>query len=197
MSDETHGSAPIPVHPLLAGRRSPWAFSPEPVTEAELAALLEAARWAPSCFNEQPWRFVVARRGEAGFVAMLSCLGEKNQRWAKDAAVLALTLAKRTFTRSGKPNRHALHDVGLAVAHMVLEGEALGIAAHQMAGFSAERAREVFGVPEDFDLVTVVALGRPGDPSTLPEDLAARQQAPRARRPLDELVFESSFGRPR
>ena len=191
---EKPADTPHDLHPLLRGRWSPRAFSTEPITREELASLLEAARWAPSCFNEQPWRFIVALREEAHFAALLSCLAEKNQAWAKDSAALVLSVAKTTFSHNDKPNRHAAHDVGLATMQLVLQGEALGIRAHQMAGFSAERAREVFAIPEGFEPLTAIALGNPGSPDTLPADLAERERTPRTRKDAPELFFGGSFG---
>jgi nitroreductase len=185
------------VHDLIRDRWSPRAFSSKPVGDRELRSMLESARWAPSCFNEQPWRFLVARQeDEAEFGRLLSCLTEKNQRWAKNAPLLMLSVASKQFERSGKPNRHALHDVGLAAAQLTLQATALGLRVHQMAGFSQERARELYAIPEDFEPVAAIAIGYPGDPKDLSEDLRERELSGRSRHPQDEFVFAGTWGKP-
>lgn len=185
------------VHELIRKRWSPRAFSSKTVSDGELRSLFEAARWASSCFNEQPWRFIVSRReNQAEFDRLLSCLSESNQRWAKGAAVLMLSVASQAFAKNGKPNRHALHDVGLAAAQLTLQATALGLAVHQMAGFSMERARELFAIPEDFEPVAAIALGYPGRPDELPEDLRARELGERSRKPQSEFVFAGTWGVP-
>lgn len=185
------------VHELIRTRWSPRAFSGEPVSDAALRSVLEASRWAPSCFNEQPWRFIVARREDhAEFDRLLSCLSESNQRWAKNAAVLMISVAAKTFARNGKPNRHALHDVGLAAAQLTLQATALGLAVHQMAGFSTERARELFAIPELFEPVAAIALGYSGSPDALPDDLRERELAGRSRKPQRDFVFSGNWEAP-
>jgi nitroreductase len=185
------------VHPLIRDRWSPRAFSGKPIEDAKLRSLLEAARWAASCFNEQPWRFIVAKREDgAAFEKLLSCLGEKNQTWAKHAGVLMISVARNTFTRNDKPNRHARHDVGLAVSQLTLQATALGLGVHQMAGFSSDRARELYAIPEGYDPVAAIAIGEVADPSTLPDDLEKRERAERSRRPQSELVFAGTWGEP-
>jgi len=194
---EKAAQADYEVHDLIRKRWSPRAFSQKPVGEAALRSLLEAARWAASCFNEQPWRFLVARReNPEEFARMLSCLVEGNQKWAGNAPVLMLTAASRVFARNGKPNRHAFHDVGLATAQMALQAAALGLWIHPMAGFLPDHARELYLIPEDFDPVTAIALGYPGNPADLPEDLQKMELAPRTRRPQGSFVFASSWGKP-
>lgn len=183
------------LHPLVAERWSPRAFSDAPVSETQLRMLLEAARWAPSCFNEQPWRFVVARREQAeAFERMLSCLNEKNQLWAARGAVLVITAAAKNFSQSGAPNRHAWHDVGLAVAQLSLQATALGLRLHQMAGFTADRAKALYAIPDDFEAVTALVIGHPGDAGDLPEPLRQRELAARERKPLSELAFAGTWG---
>lgn len=178
-------------------RWSPRAFAPRPVPRDDLRTLLEAARWAPSSFNEQPWRFLVAEKDDPdGFARALSCLREKNRAWAESAPVLLLTLAKRSFSNTGGANRHAWHDVGLAMGQLSVQATALGLYLHQMAGILPERVREAYAVPEDFDPVTGVAVGYLGDPETLPEDLRAKERRERRRRPLEELAFAGRFGEP-
>lgn len=184
-----------PLHPLIRERWSPRAFSGLPIEDSALLLLLEAARWAPSCFNEQPWRFVVAKRqDEEAFQKLLSCLHESNQRWAGQAGVLLLATTRTSFSRNDQPNRHASHDLGLAVAQLSLQATALGLRVHQMAGFSGERARELYGIPDAYEPVTAIAVGHPGRPEDLPEDLRARETQRRERRPLAELAFAGVWG---
>lgn len=199
MIDPKDRTAPVdrPVHPLFRARWSTLAYADEPVEEETLASLLEAARWAASSFNEQPWSFLVARREDAdAFERMLSTLAEGNRRWAKDAPVLMVSLAKTEFDRNGRPNDHAWHDVGQAAAHLALEAAARGLSVHQMAGFDAGRVRELYDVPEGVEPVAALAVGHPGDPGDLPEDLRDRELSPRTRRPLAETVFGGRWGEP-
>jgi len=190
---ETH----YPIHDLLAWRWSPRACADRAVEPATLGALFEAARWAASAFNEQPWRFIVARREEgACYRQLLECLVEFNQGWARHAPVLILGLAKRTYTQTGEINRHGWHDLGLATAQLVVQATALGLYAHAMAGILPDRAREQYAIPDDFDVVTGLALGYLGDAATLPDDLREREGAPRQRRPLTELVFSGGWNAP-
>lgn len=186
------------IHELLRNRWSARAFSTREVSRETLLSLLEAARWAPSSSNEQPWRFIVAVRGDGdAFERLLSTLVDANQVWAKNVPVLVLTIAERAFARNGKPNRHAFHDVGQAVAHLSVEATSLGLAVHQMGGFNVDKAREAFAIPETAEPVAVAAIGYPGDPSTLPTDeLRNREVAPRVRRPLSQTVFDGRYGVP-
>lgn len=195
-----HKPAPAdhPIHEILRERWSPRAFDRRrPVPREVLLSLLEAARWAPSANNEQPWSFVVGTREDpATFQRILACLNPRNQRWAAHAPVLLLTVTHRVAEASGRPNRHAYHDLGLAVAQLTLQAVAQGLAVHQMAGFNPEVAREAFGIPDGWDPVTVVAVGYPGSPEELPEDLRERELAPRRRKPLAAFVFTGRWGQP-
>lgn len=183
-----------PIHELLATRWSPRAFAERAVERETLESLFEAARWAPSSFNEQPWRFVVASKSDAAaFERILGVLWPLNQAWAKHAPVLAISAAKTTFSRGDNANAHAWHDVGQAAANLTLEATARGLVVHQMMGFDAAAAREVLGIPEGFEAVTAIALGYPGDPQSLPEDLRQRETAPRSRRPLAEILFAGAW----
>lgn len=187
-----------PIHDLLRRRWSPRVFSDHAVEPEKLRSLLEAARWAPSSYNEQPWSFFVAtKENPVEYERLLSCLVEGNQRWAKRAGVLMLSVAKLHFERPpgrGTPNRHAFHDVGLAVENLVVQATALGLVVHQMAGFHLEKARELFRIPEGYEPVAAIALGYAGDPATLPEPLRERELAPRTRKPLEEFVFTGQWG---
>lgn len=184
-----------PIHALLERRWSPRAFREQSVETDKLATLFEAARWAASCFNEQPWSFIVATREQAAdFAHMLSCLVDGNQAWAKQAPVLILTLARSTFRRNDKPNAHAWHDVGLAVGNLVVQATAFGLSVHQMAGILPDRIRAVYGVPDGYEPVTGLALGYRGDPSSLSEELRELELAQRTRNSLHEFVFSGQWG---
>jgi len=189
--------AAAPIHDLLAGRRSPRAFAPRPVNSAQMTSLFEAARWAPSSANEQPWYFIVATPGDAPvYTALYESLAEGNRRWAAAAPLLVLCLARTTYVRTGKPNRHAWYDLGQAVASLALQATAMGLAVHQMGGFDGGEAARGCGVPEGFDPVVILAIGYAGAAGTLPEDLAQRERAPRSRKPLGSFVFSGAWGLP-
>lgn len=186
----------FPVHGLIAERWSPRAFADTPLDREQVGSLLEAARWAPSCYNDQPWSFLLAMRSDgAAFDRLADCLVPGNA-WARSAPLLLLAVARTDFARDGRPNRHAQHDVGLALGNLVLQAQALGLAAHQMAGFDVEKARTTLGVPEGHEPLTMVAVGRSGDPASLPEKLRERELAPRTRKALDSFVFGSEWGEP-
>jgi nitroreductase len=190
-----HPELAYPVHSLIEERWSPRAFSDKPLRPEDLRSLFEAARWAASSMNAQPWRFVAAPRTEpALFEGLLGCLVEKNQSWAKAAQALVLTVAVSKFEHNQQPNRHAFYDLGQAAAQLVLQATALGISVHQMGGFSVDKARALYGIPADFEPVSVLALGYLGDPAQLPPDLAAREGVPRVRRPQTETVFAGHWG---
>jgi nitroreductase len=184
-----------PVHELIRMRWSPRAFAARSVEPEKLRSLLEAARWAASCFNAQPWSFIVATKDQAEeHERLLGCLVESNARWAQHAPVLMLSVAQLNFEFNGKPNRHALHDVGLAVATLTLQATAQGLALHQMAGFDLAKARAQFKIPNGYEPVAAIALGYPNEPESMPEDLRENELAPRTRRPLESFVFAGSFG---
>ncbi len=183
-----------PIHPLIQNRWSPRAFAERPVEPEKLLSLFEAARWAPSGGNGQPWHFIVGVRGQsATHGKLVEAIKEGNLPWAAQAPVLVLTVAKTT-TSSGRPHTHAFHDVGLAVANLTFQATALDLYVHQMGGFQPEKARELFAIPEGFDPVTMLAIGYLGEPGILDERNREREVTPRARRPLAEFVFEESWG---
>ncbi|HXZ19729.1 MAG TPA: nitroreductase family protein [Candidatus Acidoferrales bacterium] len=187
--------AQFPIDPLLANRWSPRAFADRPVEPAKLRQLFEAARWAASCYNDQPWNYIVATREDpAGFGKMLACLMEGNQAWAKSAPVLAISVARTKFKHDGSVNRHAQHDVGAASACLALEAESLDLAVHQMGGFDANRARHTYHIPADHDPMAAIAIGYPGDPAALPDKLRERELAPRSRRPISDFVYSGDWG---
>ena len=185
-----------PIEEIIRRRWSPRAFSDRPVEREKLASLFEAARWAPSSFNEQPWSFIVTTKEKPDeYAQMLSCLVEKNQQWAQLAPVLMVSVAKLNFEKNGKPNRHAFHDVGLAMGTMLVQATALGLFVHQMAGFSVDKVKEAFGVPEGFEPVAAVAIGYAADPDVLPEAFREQEVGPRRRKPVSEFVFEGAWGK--
>jgi nitroreductase len=184
-----------PIHELLAQRWSPYAFSDRPVADADVRSLLEAARWAASSYNEQPWSYILATKADPeAFARLLSCLVEGNQIWAKAAPVLALGCARLTFVLNDKPNAAALHDLGLASASLTLEATARGLVVHQMIGIVPERARQLYHIPDNVQPLTGLAIGYAADPSVLPEKLRARDLAPRQRKKLAEFVFGNDWG---
>ena len=194
-----HNPAPTdhPIHPLLRDRWSPRAFAGKPMPKDQLARLLEAARWAPSSYNEQPWAFLVATKDDpAEFQKLLGCLIEFNQGWAKAASVLIITVAHRTFEKNGKDNPHAGHDVGLAMANLTVQATSEGLVVHQMAGILPDEARKVYGIPAGWDALTGVAIGYPGDPASLPDMLREKETAPRSRKPSASFVFSVGWGKP-
>jgi nitroreductase len=195
MPTQKLAAAQYPLHELIVRRWSPRAFADRSVEPATLARLFEAARWAPSSYNGQPWRFIVAtRENQAEFQRMLGCLVEGNQNWAKKAPVLILSVAKLNFDHDGTLNRHAFHDVGQAAAYFTFQATALGLYVHQMAGIYPDRARETYGIPEGFEAVAGIALGYLGDPETLPEPMRGRELAPSQRQPLEAMVFGGRWG---
>jgi nitroreductase len=185
-----------PLHALLQKRWSPHAFSERMVEPEKLYSLFEAARWASSSFNEQPWNFIVAtKETKADYDRLLGVALERNRQWANTAPVLLLTVAKLT-THDGKPNRLALHDIGLAAENLVLQATALDLFVHQMAGFNTERARDEFAIPLGYEPVTMIAVGYLGDPESLPEQFREEERRPRSRKPLEEFVFSGLWGQP-
>jgi nitroreductase len=196
-SSSVRGNAILeyPVHELIAKRYSGRAFCSKPVDATTIGSLMEAGRWAASCSNEQPWSFVVTgQEKRSDYDRLLGCLVEFNIEWARHAPVLILSIARLNFASSGKPNRHAFHDVGQATANLELQATALGLLAHPMAGFDIQKTRAEFLIPEGHDPVAVIAVGYPGDPATLSEKLRKRELAPRERKPQHDFVFRGSWG---
>jgi nitroreductase len=192
---EARSEAGAAIEPELEKRWSPYAYSDRLVSAADLAAILEAARWAPSSYNEQPWRYILATRSEPeAFEKALSCLLEANQVWAKHAAVLMLAVTVTTFSRNGKPNKAAQHDLGLAAGNICVEATARGLHVHQMIGIVPEKVRELYAVPENAEPLTAIAIGYIGENAGLPDALHERDRAVRTRRPLSETVFGSAWG---
>lgn len=184
-----------PIHELVARRWSPYALAERPVSEDDLRSLFEAARWAASSYNEQPWSYIVATKANTvEFERLLSCLVEGNQPWAKAAPVLALGCTSLQFARNNKPNAAAVHDLGLASATLTMEATARGLFVHQMIGILPDKARELYRIPEGVQPLTGLAIGYAADPSILPDAYRQRDLAPRQRKPLAEFVFAGQWG---
>ena len=181
----------------ISSRRSIRAFDPKAVPDNLLRSLFEAARWAPSSANEQPWRFMVAKKeNKAEFELMLSCINDRNRVWASSAAVLLICMTRLYMTEKNFPNKHAYYDLGLAVGNLSVQATSMNLFMRQMGGFHPEKAVSVYSIPNDFDPVSMIALGFNGDAETLPEALREREKYPRVRKPLRDLVFEKTFGGP-
>jgi len=195
MSDPKIARPDQPISDVIARRWSPYAFANKPVSKEDLAALFEAARWAPSSFNEQPWRYILGTKEDPGeFERVLSCLLEGNQKWAQRASALALGVVSRRFERNNKPNPSAEHDLGLAAGNLLQEATERGIYVHQMSGIIPDRAKEIFSIPEDFDVLTALAVGYLDNSTDALEELRKRDQSPRKRRPMEEFVFSGTWG---
>lgn len=187
-----------PDHPVQQGivrRWSPYVFAERPVSAADIVSLFEAARWAASSYNEQPWRYIVASKEQAEeFPRVLSCLVEANQGWARHAPVLGIAVITLNFVRNNKPNKAAFHDLGAASASLTFEATARGLTVHQMIGIIPERARELFSIPEGAEAMTGLAIGYPGDPQQAEEKYRLRDELPRTRKKLNEIVFSGTWG---
>jgi len=186
-----------PILDAIADRWSPRAFEDRAVEPEKLQQLFEAARWAASAFNEQPWRFMLARKEQPEqFANAISCLVEGNQGWAQHAPVLMLTAISTKFRKNDNPNAVAQHDLGQAAAHLAVQATAMGLVVHQMSGIEHDKVREVYGLPEDYEPMTAIAVGYPGSADQLPEGWARdAEQAPRERLAFDEFVFGDKFGK--
>lgn len=195
MNMQKHAQPDHPINENIAKRWSPYAFADRPVTDDDLRSLFEAARWAASSYNEQPWSYLVATKADSqAFQKLLTCLVEPNQAWAGDAAALAIGCTSLNFTRNGKPNAAAVHDLGLASATLTFEATARGLAVHQMIGILPDKVRELCGVPEGVQPVTALAIGYAADPNNLQEKFRDRDLASRSRKKLKEFVFGSAWG---
>ena len=182
--------------PAIAERWSPRSYLPTPVAAEALASVLEAGRWAASAYNEQPWQYLVTRKDvePEAFAKLLACLVPFNQGWIGNAPVLMLACARLNSAGNGKPNAWAQYDTGQASGTMAIQAAALGLQLHQMAGFDAAAARAAFAIPEDVTPIAAMVLGTPGPASALPEQLAQRETAPRARKPTAEMFFMGKWG---
>jgi nitroreductase len=188
-----HRAADYPILDLFLRRWSPRAMTGESIPESELMTLFEAARWAPSTYNEQEWRFLYATREGEHWQTFFDLLTEGNQAWCRNAAVLIVALSHKTFTRNGKPNPVHTLDCGMAFENLLLQGATMNLVCHGMAGFDRGKARVALNVPDDYDVQAMIAIGRPGDPDSLPENYRDMDLEPSGRKPLAEIVGEGPF----
>lgn len=194
---EKKAATSIPIHDLLASRWSPRAYAAgKTVSREQLAALLEAGRWAPSCNGDEPWRYLVwdKSRDAQGWQQAFDCLSENNRKWVKNVPLLLLSCAGSVFGHNGKPNRWTQHDTGMASLSIALQAVALGLIAHQMGGFDAEKARAAFGIPAEYAPMSMIAIGYQAEPDVLDEETMKKELAQRARKPLAERFFEGAWG---
>ena len=187
-----------PIQPLLAQRYSGVSYDPgRPVSKADLRAIAEAARWAPSCYGDQPWRYLICSKAEnrAAWDKAFACLGDFNQAWCQHAPVLVVICHDTLFVHNDKPNIHASYDTGAASMSMCVQATALGLMTHQMAGFSADKARELFAVPERYKPIAMMAIGYQLDEAQLPAQFRERELKPRTRSPLESRFFGGEWGK--
>lgn len=178
-----------PINHLSTNRWSPRSFKKQELEVAKLHSIFEAARWSASAFNEQPWRFIVAKNGDDTFLKLFDTMVEFNQNWTKNASVLVLNIYKKTFSHNNKPNATALYDLGQAVSSIALEAVNQGLVAHQLSGFDVKKAHEIFNLGDDFECVSITAIGYLDKPDALPEDLFKIELQNRFRKTTDQFVF--------
>jgi len=183
------------IHFLLESRWSPRAFRENGIEKGKLLRLFEAAAWAPSAYNEQPWRFLVGEKGTETYDKILDSLVDTNKRWGKHAPVLVVCMAKKNFSADNRDNFHFLYDTGQAVAHLTFQAAHENLYVHQMAGFHFEKIKNYFAVPDEFYIATVIAIGYIGNPDILEEDLKEIETAERERKDTSETVFTETFGK--
>lgn len=182
------------IHPLLKQRWSPRSFTDQTVSKESIQRIFEAARWAPSSSNDQPWRFILGLKGDKTWDMIMETLVEFNQKWAKLAPVLVLSVGKKISDKNGRPSRTFLYDVGQSVAYITFQAMHEGLFVHQMGGFSSQKAAELFNIPEDYQVLTAFAIGYKGSPDLLEENFAEMERSERKRHPIKELVFRENFG---
>lgn len=182
------------LNPLIEKRRSTVSFSNKPVEGQKIHLLFEAARWAPSSYNEQPWRFIYGvKDNENSYQKLFDCLMEGNREWVKNAPMIVLSVAKKDFTLNGNPNFYARHDVGMATENLMIQAVQMGLMVHPMGGFDKKKAITDLSIPEGFEPVAMIAVGYPGEVNDLTEDLRKREQGKRVRKAQDEFVFRGQW----
>lgn len=189
----SHRSADHPVDDLFLKRWSPRAMTGEAISQEDLNCLLEAARWAPSTYNEQEWRYLYAHRDTEHWQTFFDLLMEANQAWCKDAGVLIVITSKKTFTRNGKPNGVHSFDAGASFENLALQGASMGLVIHGMAGFNRNIAQQELDIPDDYHVDAMVAVGHPGDPDNLPDKYGEMDRNPSGRKPISEISCEGPF----
>lgn len=196
--DDRLAKTRVQIHELLAKRWSPRAFDVERgVSREQLSALLEAARWAPSCNGDEPWRYLIfdRKRDPEGWQKAFDCLSENNRKWVKNVPLLLLSCAGSTFEHNGKPNRYGPHDTGAASTCLALQAAAMGLAVHQMGGYDAQKARAAFDIPEEYTPIAMIAVGYQASPDVLDEETKAKELRARSRKSLESHFFERSWGK--
>ncbi len=196
--DDRKAPTRVPINELLAKRWSPRAFDVNrAVPREQLAVLLEAARWAPSCNGDEPWRYLIfdRKRDPEGWQKAFDCLSENNRKWVKNVPLLLLSCGGSTFEHNGKPNRYGQHDTGAASVYLALQGAAIGLAVHQMGGYDAQKARAAFNIPEEYTPMAMIAVGYQASPDVLDEETKAKELKPRSRKPLETHFFEGEWGK--
>jgi len=195
MNTHKQAQPDYPINELIARRWSPYAFADRPVSADDLRSLFEAARWAASSYNEQPWTYIIATKDERSeFETLLSCLVEANQSWASAVPVFVIGCTNLLFARNGQTNAAAIHDLGLASANLTVEATARGLSVHQMIGILPDKARKLYSIPDSVHAVTALAIGYAVDPNLLPENLKERDLASRGRKPVQQFVFGGKWG---
>ena len=195
--EERKAKTSVPIHDLLAQRWSPRAYDQSRrVSREHLAALLEAARWAPSCNGDEPWRYLIWEKASdpEGWQKAFACLSENNKKWVKNVPVLMLSCAGSIFAHSGKPSRWGPHDTGAASVCLALQAEALGLVVHQMGGYDAEKARAAFAIPAEYTPMAMIAVGYKASPDVLDDETKQKELRPRSRKPIDQHFFEGKWG---
>lgn len=190
---EKQANTIISIHPLIKNRWSPRAFDNKAVEEEKIITIVEAGRWAPSAYNEQPWRFLIGKSGDENYLKIFDSLVEWNQKWVKNVPLLILNIAKKKFSHNNKINETSLYDLGQSVAFMVLEAENQGLKCHQMSGFEHEKIKAAFEISENYEPVSITAIGYQGNISTLPKEYVSLEENERKRKPLKELLFDTYF----
>lgn len=181
---------------LVKNRWSPRAFSSTPIENGKIMSMFEAARWTPSCFNEQPWNFILFKKeNQEVFNKIISVLSPRNQLWAKNVPLILLSVARINFDRNGKFNRYSWHDVGAAVNNLTLQATSMGLFVHQMAGFDSEKAKDLFNIPDGFEPIAAIAIGYYGDPDQLAEDFIKSENSKRNRKPIDDFTFDGGWNK--
>lgn len=180
------------MHEFIKKRRSIRAFSSREISRDDMQEIMEAATWAPSSMNEQPWRYIYAYKGTEGFKRIWDCLVPSNQTWTDDASVLVISIAKKTLARNGKPNRHYMHDTGLANENLIIQAITMDIYAHPMGGFDMDKTVAAFQLTDDDEVVCFIALGYKGDPQQLEEPNRTRETEERSRKSITEISEDIS-----
>jgi len=190
--NETIRKSAYPINPLILNRWSPRSMTGEELRDDDIMSLFEAARWAPSSFNNQPWRFIYAKRNTEHWDRLFNLLVDANKIWAKNAALLVVVISRKNFEYNGKPARTHQFDAGAAWENLALEASSRGVVAHGMQGFDYEKSREDLGIPADFEVMAMIAIGKKGPKENLPPELQEKEK-PNDRKPLNDIIMEGAY----